>query len=236
MLTQAAATSHQLNAYTRDARKDGERVVVDFCSHTSGGHFGDIAGRLLSAGLVSYGPLFLSNDLARLSFLTIRFNMVQPTMVASEANDRKSSDFPKLQVLCLGSVHITGTRMLQTHLQGPLHQLWPVWHMTSCLRCFVCRMGFYNQSLVELLKIQIITSKAKCLVHNHLLKALQESVRAVASGLMNELEAILHEYLSFNWDRVEEVLESNRMVLNGNGLSIPWPSHPSLSVCPKVRQ
>lgn len=59
---------------------------------------------------------------------------------------------------------------------------------------------------------------------------LQESVRAVASGLMNELEAILHEYLSFNWDRVEEVLDSNRTVLNGVGLSVPWPSHPSLSV------
>lgn len=69
---------------------------------------------------------------------------------------------------------------------------------------------------------------------------LQESVRAVASGLMNELEAILHEYLSFNWDRVEEVLDSNRTVLNGVGLSVPWPSHPSLSVrsalllCPLV--
>ncbi|KAK9816034.1 hypothetical protein WJX74_000855 [Apatococcus lobatus] len=56
-----------------------------------------------------------------------------------------------------------------------------------------------------------------------------ESVRAVASGLMNELEAILHEYLSFNWDRVEEVLDSNRTVLKGVGLSVPWPSHASLS-------
>lgn len=55
-------------------------------------------------------------------------------------------------------------------------------------------------------------------------------MRQVASGLMNELEAILHEYLSFNWDRVEEVLESNRTLLHGDGLSIPWPSHPSLSV------
>lgn len=32
-------------------------------------------------------------------------------------------------------------------------------------------------------------------------------------SLMHELEGLLHEYLSYNWDRVDSVLEANREAL-----------------------
>lgn len=32
-------------------------------------------------------------------------------------------------------------------------------------------------------------------------------------SLMHELEGLLHEYLSYNWDRVDSVLDANREAL-----------------------
>ena len=39
---------------------------------------------------------------------------------------------------------------------------------------------------------------------------------------MHELEAILHEYLSFNWDRMEEVNTANAPLQRKEGLACPW--------------
>lgn len=39
---------------------------------------------------------------------------------------------------------------------------------------------------------------------------------------MHELEAILHEYLSFNWDRMEEVNKANAHLQRDSGLMCPW--------------
>ena len=47
---------------------------------------------------------------------------------------------------------------------------------------------------------------------------------------MHELEVILHEYLSFNWDRVEQVLEANEHLLRQDGLACPWKQHASQQV------
>lgn len=45
----------------------------------------------------------------------------------------------------------------------------------------------------------------------------------MASGaLMHELEAILHEYLSFNWDRMEEMSTANAACQRKEGLACPW--------------
>lgn len=45
----------------------------------------------------------------------------------------------------------------------------------------------------------------------------------MASGaLMHELEAILHEYLSFNWDRMEELSAANAPLQRKEGLACPW--------------
>ena len=45
---------------------------------------------------------------------------------------------------------------------------------------------------------------------------------------MHEIECILHEYLSFNWDRVENIYEANAPYLDENGLRCSWKSHSSL--------
>ena len=39
---------------------------------------------------------------------------------------------------------------------------------------------------------------------------------------MHELEAILHEYLSFNWDRMEEMSTTNAPLQRKEGLACPW--------------
>lgn len=43
-----------------------------------------------------------------------------------------------------------------------------------------------------------------------------------AGALMHELEAILHEYLSFNWDRMEEMSAANAPCQRKDGLACPW--------------
>lgn len=50
-----------------------------------------------------------------------------------------------------------------------------------------------------------------------------EALRGVVRSLMHELECLLHEYLSYNWDRVEEVLDANRHLLRDDGLVCAWP-------------
>lgn len=49
-----------------------------------------------------------------------------------------------------------------------------------------------------------------------------EALREVVRGLMHELECLLHEYLSFNWDRVDDVLEVNKHLLRDDGLACLW--------------
>ena len=44
----------------------------------------------------------------------------------------------------------------------------------------------------------------------------------VPGALMHELEAILHEYLSFNWDRMEEMSAANAPLQRKEGLACPW--------------
>ena len=43
----------------------------------------------------------------------------------------------------------------------------------------------------------------------------------VVGSLMHEIECILHEYLSFNWDRVEEIFDANSVYLSEDGLKCP---------------
>lgn len=52
----------------------------------------------------------------------------------------------------------------------------------------------------------------------------------VVGSLMHEIECILHEYLSFNWDRVEEIYDANAMYLSADGLKCLWNSSPNLRV------
>lgn len=47
---------------------------------------------------------------------------------------------------------------------------------------------------------------------------------------MHEIECILHEYLSFNWDRVEDIYDANAIYLSEDGLKCPWHSTSHLSV------
>lgn len=49
-------------------------------------------------------------------------------------------------------------------------------------------------------------------------------------SLMHEIECILHEYLSFNWDRLEEIYDANAMYLSDGGLKCLWNSSPNLQV------
>ena len=47
---------------------------------------------------------------------------------------------------------------------------------------------------------------------------------------MHEIECILHEYLSFNWDRVEDIYDANSVYLSEDGLRCLWRSNHHLSV------
>ena len=47
---------------------------------------------------------------------------------------------------------------------------------------------------------------------------------------MHEIECILYEYLSFNWDRVEEIFDANSVYLSEDGLKCPWYSNRDLPV------
>lgn len=63
----------------------------------------------------------------------------------------------------------------------------------------------------------------------------EEGVLQVVGALMHEIECILHEYLSFNWDRVDEVYEGNALYLSETGLKCLWKSNTNLQVttaCP----
>ena len=57
-----------------------------------------------------------------------------------------------------------------------------------------------------------------------------EAVRAVVAALMHELECILHEYLSFNWDKAEDIYEANKKLVDSRDLPRLWQSTPSLHV------
>lgn len=57
-----------------------------------------------------------------------------------------------------------------------------------------------------------------------------ENVRGVLCALMHELECILHEYLSFHWDRLDEIYDANRHLLRKEGPVCVWRSVASLSV------
>lgn len=48
------------------------------------------------------------------------------------------------------------------------------------------------------------------------------TLQGTIGALMHELEAILHEYLSFNWDRMEEVNTANAPLQRKEGLACPW--------------
>jgi len=52
----------------------------------------------------------------------------------------------------------------------------------------------------------------------------------VVGALMHEIECILHEYLSFNWDRVEDIYDANSVYLAEDGLKCQWHSNHHLSV------
>ncbi|CAL8471980.1 g11522 [Coccomyxa elongata] len=54
------------------------------------------------------------------------------------------------------------------------------------------------------------------------------AVKEVVGSLMHEIECILHEYLSFNWDRLEEIYDANAMYLSDGGLKCLWNSSPNL--------
>ena len=62
-----------------------------------------------------------------------------------------------------------------------------------------------------------------------------EAVRGVVAALMHELECILHEYLSFNWDRVDDIYDVNSHLLREEGLVCTWRSQPALNVCLSVK-
>ena len=52
----------------------------------------------------------------------------------------------------------------------------------------------------------------------------------VVASLMHEIECILHEYLSFNWDRVEDIYDANAVYLAPDGLACSWKSHSTMQV------
>jgi hypothetical protein len=41
----------------------------------------------------------------------------------------------------------------------------------------------------------------------------QEAATVLLTSLMWELECLLHEYLSFNWDRIDDLLQANEDAL-----------------------
>lgn len=52
----------------------------------------------------------------------------------------------------------------------------------------------------------------------------------VVGFLMHEIECILHEYLSFNWDRLDDIYDANALYLSADGLKCLWNSHSSMQV------
>ncbi|KAK9832479.1 hypothetical protein WJX81_000145 [Elliptochloris bilobata] len=58
------------------------------------------------------------------------------------------------------------------------------------------------------------------------------AVREIVGALMHEIECILNEYLSFNWDRLDAVLAASMHLLRPDGLACPWKSAPSLESLP----
>ena len=49
-----------------------------------------------------------------------------------------------------------------------------------------------------------------------------DALREIVRTLMHEMECLLYEYLSHNWDRAEEVLEANKHLLRDEGLACAW--------------
>eukprot|EP00891_Asterochloris_glomerata_P004865 jgi/Astpho2/4865/Aster-05800 len=49
------------------------------------------------------------------------------------------------------------------------------------------------------------------------------TVKGMVGALMHELEVILHEYLSFNWDRLDDILAANKHLLEPEGPALPSP-------------
>ena len=49
------------------------------------------------------------------------------------------------------------------------------------------------------------------------------TVKGMVGALMHELEVILHEYLSFNWDRLDDILAANKHLLEPDGPALPSP-------------
>ena len=77
-----------------------------------------------------------------------------------------------------------------------------------------------------------VNGKAPCDPNADLL-----TLQGTIGALMHELEAILHEYLSFNWDRIQEVNKANAHLQREAGLMCPWrPSgdHEGSQVCHDV--
>ena len=48
-------------------------------------------------------------------------------------------------------------------------------------------------------------------------------MKGMVGALMHELEVILHEYLSFNWDRLDDILAANKHLLEPEGPALPSP-------------
>ena len=46
-------------------------------------------------------------------------------------------------------------------------------------------------------------------------------MKGMVGALMHELEVILHEYLSFNWDRLDDILAANKHLLEPEGPALP---------------
>ena len=44
-------------------------------------------------------------------------------------------------------------------------------------------------------------------------RTVQEAATVLLTSLMWELECLLHEYLSFNWDRIDDLLQANEDAL-----------------------
>jgi hypothetical protein len=47
-------------------------------------------------------------------------------------------------------------------------------------------------------------------------------VRSVVAALLHELEVLMYDYLSADWDRLDEVLDANMADLRVDGLICGW--------------
>lgn len=66
------------------------------------------------------------------------------------------------------------------------------------------------------------TGPSSCL-HAHAAGTELHTVKGMVGALMHELEVILHEYLSFNWDRLDDILAANKHLLEPEGPALPSP-------------